>query len=457
MNMRVQLQNDQSAEIFSDQLLVIGKGKLPVDSISEQLIALTALFVLVIVLVYAAFEPITNDTDRNSTRGVIAALGVFIALGVTIMPDGPFRWPHPALWRLFFCLSILYELSLIFALFQSPNDARKLLKHFDKNLGKELDEISYDGSCLIYDPSIPDDLWHNVRNKLDVFVPTHFFGWLLKTLVLRDWWLCTVISVMFEILEYTLEHQLPNFSECWWDHWIMDVLVCNGLGIVCGLYTLEYFSMKKYHWRGLWNIPTYRGKLKRIFAQLGPYDFIKFEWRPLSSLGRWGATLTIVFVFLLTELNTFYLKFFLWIPPDHWLNLARLLVMLFWGAVALREVFQYLDDPGCKSFGRQSWTLLTIVFTEFLIVIRFGGETISKPIPRFIALFWVLGLIALLCYTVWAFILNRKATPKETELEVEEERYRWLQDSKCLKGFSEFWLSRFANGLYNDFTEAVKN
>lgn len=23
---------------------------------------------------------------------------------------------------------------------------------------------------------------------------------------------------MFEILEYTLEHQLPNFSECWWDH-----------------------------------------------------------------------------------------------------------------------------------------------------------------------------------------------------------------------------------------------
>jgi len=23
---------------------------------------------------------------------------------------------------------------------------------------------------------------------------------------------------MFEVVEYTLEHQLPNFSECWWDH-----------------------------------------------------------------------------------------------------------------------------------------------------------------------------------------------------------------------------------------------
>lgn len=27
-----------------------------------------------------------------------------------------------------------------------------------------------------------------------------------------------IISVMFEFLEYSLEHQLPNFSECWWDH-----------------------------------------------------------------------------------------------------------------------------------------------------------------------------------------------------------------------------------------------
>ena len=53
---------------------------------------------------------------------------------------------------------------------------------------------------------------------MDPFVPTHFFGWWLKTLILRDVWLCWVISVLFEVMEYTLEHQLPNFSECWWDH-----------------------------------------------------------------------------------------------------------------------------------------------------------------------------------------------------------------------------------------------
>ena len=43
---------------------------------------------------------------------------------MTIMPDGPFLRPHPALWRFAFAVSIVYELLLIFVLFQSPNDAR---------------------------------------------------------------------------------------------------------------------------------------------------------------------------------------------------------------------------------------------------------------------------------------------------------------------------------------------
>lgn len=40
----------------------------------------------------------------------------------------------------------------------------------------------------------------------------------------------------------------------------MDALLCNGLGIIIGIQTLKYFSMKTYYWRGLWNIPSYRYK-----------------------------------------------------------------------------------------------------------------------------------------------------------------------------------------------------
>ncbi len=134
-------------------------------------------------------------------------------------------------------------------------------------MGEPIPEKDYGGNCLVYDESTPEDPYHNLWDKVDVFIFAHLFGYWCKTLIFRDLWLCTVISVMFEFLEYSLEHQLPNFSECWWDHWILDVIVCNGGGTVLGLYTLRYLSIKTYNWRGLWNIPTYRGKIKRIIAQ----------------------------------------------------------------------------------------------------------------------------------------------------------------------------------------------
>ena len=66
---------------------------------------------------------------------------------------------------------------------------------------------------------------------MDGFVIAHALGWLCKTLMIRDFWMTNLLSVTFEFLEYSLEHQLPNFSECWWDHWIMDVLGLKGVEV----------------------------------------------------------------------------------------------------------------------------------------------------------------------------------------------------------------------------------
>ena len=42
------------------------------------------------------------------------------------------------------------------------------------------------------------------------------------------------ISIAFELCELTFQHWLPNFNECWWDSWVLDVLVCNAIGIYAG-------------------------------------------------------------------------------------------------------------------------------------------------------------------------------------------------------------------------------
>ena len=42
------------------------------------------------------------------------------------------------------------------------------------------------------------------------------------------------------------------------------------------------------------------------------------------------------------------------------------------GVSGLRETFQLLDDPDCSKLGRQTWVLILIIMTEFLICIKFG-------------------------------------------------------------------------------------
>ncbi|XP_024843412.1 phosphatidylserine synthase 2 isoform X1 [Bos indicus] len=369
---------------------------------------LTVLFILTCVLGYVTLlEETPRDTAYNTKRGIVASILVFLCFGVTQAKDGPFSRPHPAYWRFWLCVSVVYELFLIFILFQTVQDGRQFLKYVDPRLGVPLPERDYGGNCLIYDADNKTDPFHNVWDKLDGFVPAHFIGWYLKTLMIRDWWMCTIVSVMFEFLEYSLEHQLPNFSECWWDHWIMDVLVCNGLGIYCGMKTLEWLSLKTYKWQGLWNIPTYKGKMKRIVFQFTPYSWVRFEWKPASSLRRWLAVCGIILVFLLAELNTFYLKFVLWLPPEHYLVLLRLVFFVNVGGVAMREIYDFMDDPKLhKKLGQQAWLVAAITVTELLIVVKYDPHTLTLSLPFYIAQCWTLGSVLALTWTVWRFFLR---------------------------------------------------
>ncbi len=127
--------------------------------------------------------------------------------------------------------------------------------------------------------------------------------------------------------------------------------------------------------------------------------------------------LCIILLFLLTELSTFYLKFILWWTPEHWLNGVRLFFMLLWGAVGLRETFQLLDDPDCHKLGRQSWILVAIIATELLICVKFGWETITKPLPNHIIMWWLAGLVLLVLYTVVKFVIFKPTRLPQPEKE----------------------------------------
>lgn len=99
--------------------------------------------------------------------------------------------------------ALLYLFSLAYLLVQPPRAARNALRFVDPSLGVRPAEnyAVYAGDCRIYASDHPDGPFANVLDVLfDRFVLAHFFGWFAKAILLRDWRLIVVSSLLWEIL-----------------------------------------------------------------------------------------------------------------------------------------------------------------------------------------------------------------------------------------------------------------
>ncbi|KAF9927981.1 hypothetical protein FBU30_002725 [Linnemannia zychae] len=360
---------------------------------------LTILGAMLLSLVYVAMSPEVDDTAMNVKIGVVACIGVFCVFGMLQFRDSLLLRPHPALWRVVLAVGVVYQLFLVFLLFQNKHDARLFFKYLDPTLGVPLPEKSYGDAC--------DITYDNIINQVfDEFVVAHALGWFCKALILRDYTFCWILSIMFEVMEYSLSHQLNNFDECWWDHWILDVLICNWLGMYLGVKTCEYFEMKQYSWQGLAEIPTLRGKMKRTMAQFTPKSWTKFEWGMTKSFKGYCTVLFVLTMFLICELNAFYLKTLLWIPPAHSINVIRIFSYFMFGIPGVREAYQYFHDANCKRIGPQAWLLIGSIVTEVLIVCKFGVGEFPNPAPKEIVYFWIVFLSLLTAFPIYQFFLK---------------------------------------------------
>lgn len=152
----------------------------------------------------------------------------------------------------------------------------------------------------------------------------HTLGWWGKALILRDNAMLWTVSILFELLELTFQHLLPNFNECWWDSWLLDVAICNWIGIATGMWTVRYFKSKQYNWRGISQQPSLIAKAKRGLLQFTPHSFDDFRWQAFSSPKRCLQCFFPAAIILLFEVNHFFLKYELWVPPINPLNTIRL-------------------------------------------------------------------------------------------------------------------------------------
>jgi len=346
------------------------------------------------------------------------------------MPDGLFVRPHPIVWRISMGIAVLYGCFVVFLLFQKPSDGRYLLNLLDPALGVKLPERSYAEDCRLYTPNDPRGSFANLMETLqDEFVLAHLLGWWAKTIIFRDMYITWLLSIVFELLELSLAHILPNFHECWWDHIIVDIFVCNLLGMLTGFLTIRLLRMKEYNWTGAPDEKTHgdevRGQgqgplvtafLKATLQQFKPRTLIRYRWKFLSSWRRFFYMIWLVVIVAQVELNAFFLKTLLCIPPPHSVNIVRLVIWWLISLPAMREFHHFIADPNTKRLGTMAWLGFGLTFTETLLTIKWGsmeGLLDNVEHPPAVVYSWATFLVIGSVWAVWHYRWRLRAEDEE--------------------------------------------
>lgn len=76
-----------------------------------------------------------------------------------------------------------------------------------------------------------------------------------------------------------------------------------------------------------------------------PADWTTFEWEGTASFSHYVTVVIMLAVFLAAELNPFYLKYLLWMEPDHPFVIGRLVGVFICALPAVRELYNYRNRP----------------------------------------------------------------------------------------------------------------
>eukprot|EP00227_Mantoniella_beaufortii_P018791 CAMPEP_0197595180 /NCGR_PEP_ID=MMETSP1326-20131121/22224_1 /TAXON_ID=1155430 /ORGANISM="Genus nov. species nov., Strain RCC2288" /LENGTH=390 /DNA_ID=CAMNT_0043161491 /DNA_START=275 /DNA_END=1447 /DNA_ORIENTATION=+ len=374
---------------------------------------------MVLVLISGAFSPPVEMSSLSPARqaeirhaniknSLLAVCAAYLLYSAVQGPDTHMVRPHPAVWKVMHGLFVLYLLFLVFLLFQETNDARMVLKFISPDLGVELPERSYGEDCRIYTPNDPHSRFRILRETVfDEFFIGHILGWYGKAIALRDRRLLWAYSIAFELMELTFKHWLRNFNECWWDSWVLDVALCNFLGIYLGMMTVKFFEGRTYDWTGTSMPQTpaegISGKVRQSIMLFTPASWDSYTWNPTSSPLRFFQCAFVVMLCLVFELNAFFLKYVLWIPPPHPLNHIRLALWFGIANISTREYYVFITDrKGMRltKMGANAWLALAVALVEIMVTIKHGRGMFEAAWPRHVLWAWGIGAIGTVVWLI---------------------------------------------------------
>jgi len=269
-----------------------------------------------------------------------------------------------------------------------------------------------------------------IWSHMDIFAVGHFLGWGMKALIIRHGVICWYISIVWEFTEVVFAHLLPNFQECWWDAIFLDVILCNGLGILFGQWVCRMLEMRQFYWESVKNIRNTRGKVKRAVLQFTPESWMKVDWHNIFAWKRCVAIYAFIMVWLISELNTFFLKHVFAIDTSHPVVFWRIILIGLISAPSIRQYYLYATDPKIKRMGMQCWVYMAVCALEAAICVKFG-RLMLPPLKVAFIVVWIIALAIGTVFCVWLSVAwaQYSSITETVEVKEGETRHCYLDSS----------------------------
>lgn len=121
-----------------------------------------------------------------------------------------------------------------------------------------------------------------------------------------------------------------------------------------------------------------------------------------------------VLVCLAVDCNNFFLKYLLWVPPDHTLLKIRVGLMGLCAIPTAKEWYEFITNEHCHRLGPFAWCMIFSCSIETLTVFKFSRSLFTEPFPQYVKIIWtfLFAGYAFLVAQAWSNQQKAKSVPK---------------------------------------------
>lgn len=84
-----------------------------------------------------------------------------------------------------------------------------------------------------------------------IYAFAHFFGWFFSSFIARNLPFLMIWQLQDELVELSYKNIYYAFEECWWNSVIIDIFMCNIVGLLLGFFFLKWLGLEKFEFFGM--------------------------------------------------------------------------------------------------------------------------------------------------------------------------------------------------------------